>query len=313
MDKRIKEFMQTTLIVTALVGAGATNTYAGWEKSGDNWRYSYEVSAPNPSGSITQAYKTGNFIDPISGNVYYFDENGFMIANQSIGYRHYGEDGKQVNFAKLNDTYTQLSESYIAGNKLEFKDEDSLLNWVRIYDDYYNDNYYEPVMVEALSDGTYQVQISKPGANTNEKVENFIKSLSANIKTGTIEDTVKNVEIAVSEKLQYEWDSDKDGFNCGLEYAASTGKAQDYQYVKYTNRVLKELGIDSEIIEGDANNGTEIGHHAWLRVNLNQGTSNAEHWMYCDPTWYDATEENEYLNIDYDDYLATYSMDGLRR
>lgn len=96
----MKKRILTTIVTIALCFCTTMNAFAGWFQEDGHWKYINDAKPNLP-------YK--NLHTKIDGNMYYFDENGYMVTGwyqlKNGSWRYYGNDGALVKSSWIDDTY----------------------------------------------------------------------------------------------------------------------------------------------------------------------------------------------------------------
>lgn len=284
-------------------------------------------------------YRTGDFIDS-DGNIYFLNSDGTMVSDYYGSYlRYYGKDGALKNYGSDPDgTKRSLSERYLAGELISFTRYDEMCEWWKCFNQEYNDYDMIDSPVYEVNGPTYRM---KPFADIlahyygipptvainvrSEAVQNAVKDMASRVTGETVEEKVASAIKEVANFLEYDderietYETEHIWTNYGLDSIVERHKAICKGYAMLTLRVLREAGIESEIVGGTLtkNNGTsdDTGCHAWLRIDVNQGTGQKTKWMFADPTWYDTHKEEGvdkdfWLNISYAEYMWSRRMEG---
>ncbi len=319
---------KTFLAALFLLSLSTISTaYAGWEQQGSDWYYFDDRGQ----------YRTGDYMDT-DGNIYFFDHTGRMISDTFTSYgRYYSTSGELINISSdITGNNRSLSERYLAGETLIFPDTESLAQWWLYFNLYYNDFVLnEKLPVKEITPGAvttetfieYRERVSWPttpvNRTTSELVQSTVHKLSEQVTGTTIEEKSRSAAKVVANYIDYDYDlrNSNDDLIYGLESILKRRKAICQGYAMLTVRVLREIGIDAEIVQGTViePEGETIGH-AWVRVNTLQdedddpiGTQEV-YWLYIDPTAYDTckTEEDKQQSLDLrsSDYALNWKMRG---
>jgi transglutaminase-like putative cysteine protease len=136
---------------------------------------------------------------------------------------------------------------------------------------------------------------------------------------------VKSAGRVVVDFIDYDYELvENNDYWYGLESVIQSRKGICLAYAMLTERILREIGIEAEIssgtmvMRGSDDDGTyaKTGRHAWVRVNVNQGTTDSEKWMFCDPTFSDSCKYSDtckeaHLDCSYDSIIYYRRMEGV--
>lgn len=255
-----------------------------------------------------------NIIDS-DGNIYHLDENGYMVRDASFAdtASYFEQDGSQHNRLEYNDEmekYVTAFQSGLQGIKYPSVD------FCRVFNSYYS--YYESdygalgtITIWSSSNGDITIDSKVQPKPKSEAVEQFISMKASQVTGNTVREKVVSAARLVGDSWTYAYDMVGVPEQVTLDYAVNNSRGICNSYAMATQRILERLGIQAELVEGQAHNHEGWGRHMWLRCNINQGTDQPEVWMYCDPTWYSTARADKWLDIDYNIYLETYKMEGV--
>lgn len=320
-----------SLIVCITMGLSLT-VYAGWElttvetyvnnKGPGYGEAIQEINEWRYLDSNNEYIKSRDFID-IDGNIYTFNSDGYMIHDSTLDNKVFSSSGELINGLKRDESldlqldewndndyhlipkkFTGIFSMYAGLYATDYgflvDHNGNRLTWYREYDHGY--------------------QIANEPQGYSEYVASEVKNLASKVSGEHIRDKVKSVLKIVGDRLDGDYQNILGDDASSLHKVLETGKATCMGYSLLAQRILEELGIQSELCLGHTKTG---GYHMWIRTNIrgcsvcNMTCHHTEHWMYSDPSWYDGWGSGDnirydfYLDIPYDWYIDTYSMETL--
>jgi len=182
-----------------------------------------------------------------------------------------------------------LSKRYEQGERLYFKDELGMKDFIKYYILQYNVNVGRFICKVYSDTSTVRVETSTMSVDS---LSSIVLSVFGRLETELVPDQIQEACIKASEivyDLAYK--------DATLDVALVDKKGVCWHYVKVVNILLKDRGLQTEVCYGTYRNDV---FHMWLKV------YDGERWWCIDPTFYSSTFDSGWLDISVETEVTLY-------